>query len=41
MKLYWRYKRPDGKWTYRRAQTVQVPSKYEGYQIVVDWEEEE
>ena len=24
MKLYWRYKKPDGKWTYRRAEVDDI-----------------
>ena len=40
MKLYWRYKKPDGKWTYQRAQTVEHDGP-KGYRVVVDWEEEE
>lgn len=38
MKLYWRFKKPDGKWSYRRAQ---VDHKLGECHLVVALEEEE
>ena len=37
MKLYWRYKKANGKYSWKPARTAMN----DGFIVVVDWEEEE
>ncbi len=43
MKLYWRFKKPDGKWTYRRASILEEYDRFTlqyDNVVVVEVEEE-